>query len=151
MCSSDLLAKFANGAALNGDERIANYFRWAGEDTLRGLYAPEMRQAVGTTNAAGPLLDFLGRLPAGVPPLERMLALEQRFFLTDHNLIYTDKMSMAAGVEVRVPLLDLDLVEFAVNGVFDHAGEVAPQPHHDRLGFGITQPAIEFEGTRLAG
>ena len=41
-----------------------------------------------------------------------MLALEQRF-LADHNLIYTDKMSMAAGVEVRVPFLDLDLVEFA--------------------------------------
>jgi asparagine synthase (glutamine-hydrolysing) len=42
-----------------------------------------------------------------------MLALEQRFFLADHNLIYTDKMSMAAGVEVRVPFLDLDLLTFA--------------------------------------
>jgi asparagine synthase (glutamine-hydrolysing) len=42
-----------------------------------------------------------------------MLALEQRFFLSDHNLPYTDKMSMAVGVEVRVPLLDLELVEFA--------------------------------------
>jgi asparagine synthase (glutamine-hydrolysing) len=42
-----------------------------------------------------------------------MLALEQRFFLADHNLLYTDKMSMAAGVEVRVPFLDLDLVDFA--------------------------------------
>ena len=42
-----------------------------------------------------------------------MLALEQRFFLTDHNLNYTDKMSMSAGVEVRVPFLDNDLVEFA--------------------------------------
>ena len=42
-----------------------------------------------------------------------MLALEQRYFLTDHNLIYTDKMSMAAGVEVRVPFLDKDLVDFA--------------------------------------
>ena len=42
-----------------------------------------------------------------------MLTLEQRFFLADHNLIYTDKMSMAAGVEVRVPFLDLDLVELA--------------------------------------
>ncbi len=42
-----------------------------------------------------------------------MLALEQRFFTTDHNLIYTDKMSMAAGVEVRVPLLAKNLVEFA--------------------------------------
>jgi asparagine synthase (glutamine-hydrolysing) len=42
-----------------------------------------------------------------------MLALEQRFFLADHNLTYTDKMSMAVGVEVRVPLLDLELVDFA--------------------------------------
>jgi asparagine synthase (glutamine-hydrolysing) len=41
------------------------------------------------------------------------LALEQRFFLTDHNLAYTDRMSMAVGVEVRVPFLDLELVEFA--------------------------------------
>jgi len=44
-----------------------------------------------------------------------MLALEQRFFLSDHNLNYTDKMSMAAGVEVRVPFLDLDLVDFAAH------------------------------------
>jgi asparagine synthase (glutamine-hydrolysing) len=42
-----------------------------------------------------------------------LVALEQRFFLADHNLIYTDKMSMAVGVEVRVPFLDLDLVQFA--------------------------------------
>ena len=44
-----------------------------------------------------------------------MLALEQRFFLGDHNLIYTDKMSMAAGVEVRVPFLDLELIDFAAS------------------------------------
>src|SRR6476646_9294825 len=42
-----------------------------------------------------------------------MLALEQRFFLADHNLMYTDKMSMAVGVEARVPFLDVELVEFA--------------------------------------
>ena len=34
-----------------------------------------------------------------------MLYLECRQFLADHNLNYTDKMSMAEGVEVRVPLL----------------------------------------------
>ena len=59
------------------------------------------------------MLEFLAGLPPGTDPLERLLALEQRFFLADHNLIYTDKMSMAAGVETRVPFLDLDLVEFA--------------------------------------
>jgi asparagine synthase (glutamine-hydrolysing) len=42
-----------------------------------------------------------------------MLFLETKYFLADHNLNYTDKMGMAAGVEVRVPLLDQDLVRFA--------------------------------------
>ena len=60
-----------------------------------------------------PLDDYLDGLPPGLPPLQRMLSLEQRFFLTDHNLLYTDKMSMAAGVEVRVPFLDNDLVQLA--------------------------------------
>ena len=59
------------------------------------------------------MLDFLKPLSPSVSQLARMLALEQRFFLTDHNLTYTDKMAMAVGVEVRVPFLDLDLVEFA--------------------------------------
>jgi asparagine synthase (glutamine-hydrolysing) len=34
-------------------------------------------------------------------------------FLVDHNLNYTDKLSMACGVEVRVPFLDQELVEFS--------------------------------------
>ena len=42
-----------------------------------------------------------------------MLYLDMKFFLVDHNLNYTDKMSMATGVEVRVPFLDKELVEFS--------------------------------------
>jgi asparagine synthase (glutamine-hydrolysing) len=42
-----------------------------------------------------------------------MLYLDGRYFLPDHNLNYTDKMAMATGVEVRVPLLAVDLVRFA--------------------------------------
>lgn len=60
-----------------------------------------------------PMLDFLAPLPSDSQPLECMLALEQRFFLANRNLTYTDKMSMAAGVEVRVPFLDEDLLDFA--------------------------------------
>jgi asparagine synthase (glutamine-hydrolysing) len=59
------------------------------------------------------MLDYLNSINYNTHPIDKMLALEQRFFLPDHNLIYTDKMSMAAGVEVRVPFLDNDLVEFA--------------------------------------
>ena len=39
--------------------------------------------------------------------------LEKRFFLGDHNLIYTDKMAMAAGVEVPCRFSILELVDFA--------------------------------------
>jgi asparagine synthase (glutamine-hydrolysing) len=107
------ITKLFSGAALDGDERIAHYFSWVDRKDLLSLYTPEVRAAVTATRRDAPFLEFLASLPAGVTPLERMLALEQRFFLSDHNLIYTDKMSMAAGVEVRVPFLDLDLVEFA--------------------------------------
>lgn len=107
------LRKAFDGAALDGDARLVNYFVWSGRGDLLTLYTPEFRAAVGETEAGAPMLDFLVGLTTDLAPLERMLALEQRFFLTDHNLTYTDKMSMAAGVEVRVPFLDLELVEFA--------------------------------------
>ena len=107
------LAKLFNGAGLDGDASIANYFLWAREADLFALYTPEVQAQLRETRAAQPLVDFLEAAPVGLSRLERMLLLEQRFFLADHNLIYTDKMSMAAGVETRVPFLDLDLVEFA--------------------------------------
>ncbi|CAG0909029.1 unnamed protein product, partial [Cyprideis torosa] len=107
------LRKLFNGASLDSDARLVNYFRWVGRNDLTALYTSEFRAALGTTQAETPMLDFLAELPADTHPIERMLALEQRFFLTEHNLTYTDKMSMATGVEVRVPFLDLDLIEFA--------------------------------------
>lgn len=106
------LRKLFNGAALEGDARLVNYFLWAGHDDLAALYTPAFHAALGDAVAETPMLEFLAGLPASTAPLDRVLALEQRFFLADHNLIYTDKMSMAAGVEVRVPFLDVDLVEF---------------------------------------
>lgn len=107
------LRKAFSGAHLDGDARLVNYFRWVERTDLRALYTPTFRAALGQAQAEDPMLAFLAGLPKDTPPLERMLALEQHFFLPDHNLTYTDKMSMAAGVEVRVPFLDLDLVDFA--------------------------------------
>jgi len=107
------VSKILSGIELEGNDRLINYFRWAKEDLLRSLYTPEFKRQLGASRAAEPLLEFLRNMPRDIDPLELMLALEQRFFLSDHNLLYTDKMSMAAGVEVRVPFLDLDLVKFA--------------------------------------
>jgi asparagine synthase (glutamine-hydrolysing) len=111
--SARRLAKLFRGAGLTGDRRIANYFAWARNSDLMALYSPAMRDATSRVDALQPMTDFLAPLPPSVSAIDRMLALEQRFFLADHNLTYTDKMSMAVGVEVRVPLLDLELVDFA--------------------------------------
>jgi asparagine synthase (glutamine-hydrolysing) len=45
--------------------------------------------------------------------LHQMLYLDTKAFMVSLNLTYNDKMSMAASVEVRVPFLDRELVEFA--------------------------------------
>ena len=107
------LRKAFSGAHLDGDSRLVQYFRWTDRADLNALYTPAFRAVLGDCQAEDPMLSYLAGLPKYLNPIERMLALEQRFFLTDHNLTYTDKMSMAAGVEVRVPFLDPDLVEFA--------------------------------------
>lgn len=44
--------------------------------------------------------------------LAKMCANDTRFFLPDHNLTYTDKATMAAGVESRPPLTDHRIVEY---------------------------------------
>lgn len=107
------LAKaFAHGDS-PPEKRMVGYFLWADPARVRGLFLPEHRAALGNVAMTAPLEDYLATLPSGLPPLQRMLALEQRFFLADHNLLYTDKMAMAAGVEVRVPFLDNDLVQLA--------------------------------------
>lgn len=107
------LAKMFAYAGEGGDRRLVSYFLWSTDELRRGLYAPDLADRARSYDAMEPLLGSLSRVPGERDPLQRMLFLETRHFLADHNLNYTDRAGMAAGVEVRVPLLDLDLVRFA--------------------------------------
>lgn len=49
--------------------------------------------------------------------LHQMLYLDTKAFMVSLNLNYNDKMSMASSVEVRVPFLDRELVEFVAQHV----------------------------------
>lgn len=107
------LAKVLSKAGLRGNELIVDYFSWFSQNQINGLLSEHVKD---TTIGASPsftMLAWMDNLPQTLLPLQRMLALEQRYFLADHNLLYTDKMSMAASTEVRVPFLDMDFVEFA--------------------------------------
>jgi asparagine synthase (glutamine-hydrolysing) len=55
----------------------------------------------------------IGRKVEGLPILDRMTYLDTKLFLPGLNLAYTDKASMAASIETRPPLIDLEIVEFA--------------------------------------
>ncbi|HTT12254.1 MAG TPA: asparagine synthase (glutamine-hydrolyzing) [Burkholderiaceae bacterium] len=123
-------------AALDGDERLVSYFTWLPRADSASLLAPGVRAQIGDWVPALPLLDSLQAIPGEPDRLNRMLFLEARHFLCDHNLNYTDKMGMAVGVEVRVPFLDPDLMRLA-------ASLPAPLKQHGREGKWILKRAME--------
>jgi asparagine synthase (glutamine-hydrolysing) len=107
------LAKAFRYAELSGDERVASYFQWIPPEYLAPLFQPQLRAELAERAGENPVIHALAALPQDVPTLNRALYLDGKFFLTDHNLNYVDKVSMASGIEVRVPLLDPELVALA--------------------------------------
>src|SRR6185295_10022095 len=83
------VAKAFQYADLDPTERLVSYFYWTHPATTHALL-PDLDADVGA-----PLTSELNRRPDIRLPLDRMLFLDARFFLADHNLAYTDKMSMA--------------------------------------------------------
>jgi asparagine synthase (glutamine-hydrolysing) len=74
--------------------------------------ADELLPGAGT--AAQRRYDGIWAASTGAPALNRLLDLNRRTYLLDDLLVKTDRMSMAHSLEVRSPLLDHRLVEFAV-------------------------------------
>jgi asparagine synthase (glutamine-hydrolysing) len=130
------LSKVFKYAGLDKSERLVSYFYWLEPEWLEKILSREIVETLPITNLAQPLLSTLGNLGNKVSVLDRMLYLEGKHFLPDHNLNYTDKMGMANGVEIRVPLLDKDLVAF-VSGLPDYYKQ------HGREGKWIFKKAIE--------
>lgn len=120
------LRKLLDGLHLNLDDRLINYFVWTARRDLLELLTIDFREAVREYDLAATLRSYLEDMPESADPIDRILALEQRYFLTDHNLLYTDKMSMATSVEVRVPFLDSELSSFAatIPACFKQHGQV---------------------------
>ena len=108
------IRKLFSGIDLKGENKLINYFRWIEEIELNKILSDKFKDKIKDSILEDPFVKYLDLIPSRASELEKMLILEQRFFLGDHNLNYTDKMSMSAGVEVRVPFLDKDLIDFSV-------------------------------------
>lgn len=100
--------KFVSNFEKTRDERMMMYFSWLNDQTLKHLFLEPNNY-----DCYSYFDDLNKSLPHNISDLNKMLFWEINTFLTDHNLNYTDKLSMALGVEVRVPYLDQELVEFS--------------------------------------
>lgn len=95
------------------DGQTAALNLWISDFHLRGILTENFRNAPGLTGNFDVLLRQMREMPDSLSSLSKSLLLDQKNFLTEQCLNYSDKMGMAAGVEVRVPFLDNDLVDFA--------------------------------------
>lgn len=93
--------------------RLSGYFQWLPYAEVFNLFTDEWKEKLNLYNPSNNLLNLNQEIPDEENLLNQILYWELKTFLVDHNLNYTDKLSMAVGLEVRVPFLDLDLVDFA--------------------------------------
>jgi asparagine synthase (glutamine-hydrolysing) len=106
------VAKVLEGMGWDVDTRIISYFMGTFPGEIQSVLGERFKSQVSEDSSFKPLLKSLDRIDGEKNILNRMLYLETKHFLADHNLNYVDKMSMAHGVEVRVPLIDKELVDF---------------------------------------
>jgi asparagine synthase (glutamine-hydrolysing) len=113
----------ATATLLPRNERAKRAARLLGLDERRALLSifeitdgalrRELRR--GSEDASDERDELVGAVlsdVAGRDVLEQALYLDTHLFLPDGLLIYGDKMSMAHGLEQRVPFLDLELMDF---------------------------------------
>lgn len=94
------------------DRRFLAYCAGTPDEAILGILSPEVRAELGGRR---PSDDDMARMDAeGLSGVDRWLERDLSVYLPNHNLLYTDKMGMAVGLEARVPLLDLELVEAVV-------------------------------------
>jgi asparagine synthase (glutamine-hydrolysing) len=108
------LKKISRELPLDPSDRMAGYFAWLPSKDVFGLFNTEISSMLSLENiSTGYYKHLLGKIPMEKDKVNQMLFLEMSTFLTNHNLNYTDKMSMAVGVETRVPYLDINVVNLS--------------------------------------
>jgi asparagine synthase (glutamine-hydrolysing) len=108
--------KFLAGLDSDFFVQYANWTYFMTEDQKRRLLPSRLGDS-----GSHPSVDVL-RLAFAQSSLQevdnRLLQMDLKTYLVDNILDYTDRMSMATGLEVRVPLLDRDFVEMSLNAPF---------------------------------
>jgi len=98
---------------LAGAERhylAMTFFRFTAEHR-RMFFSEAVRRDLERESSVGWIAEHYDSVE-GSDPVGRMLYAEQMTRLPEHYLLIADRMSMAHGLEVRVPLVDIRVAEF---------------------------------------
>jgi asparagine synthase (glutamine-hydrolysing) len=101
--------KFARSAALDFEDRYLGYGTYFTDEAKARLYTDDARQATQNMDAYAAHRRYFGRVKESAP-LNQLLYVDLKTFLPCLNLITTDKTSMAANLEVRVPFLNQEML-----------------------------------------
>ncbi len=104
--------KFTRSAALDFEARYLGFGTYFTDEARRRLYTDDLNEATRDADAYREHRRHFARV-RDAAPLNRLLYVDLKTFLPCLNLAYTDKTSMAATLEVRVPFLNVELVELA--------------------------------------
>jgi len=104
--------KFARSAALDFENRYLGFETYFTDEAKQKLYTDDVREATRGVDAYAAHRGYFGRVKDAAP-LNQLLYVDLKTFLPCLNLMTTDKTSMAANLEVRVPFLNLEMLELA--------------------------------------
>ena len=104
--------KFARSAALDFEDRYLGYGTYFTNEMKQRLYSDEWRAATREYDPYEAHRRYFARA-SDAAPLNQLLYVDLKTFLPCLNLLTTDKTSMAANLEVRVPFLNREMIEMA--------------------------------------
>lgn len=105
------LRRYVEQARVSLPERLETY-NLLHMIPLEEIFEPEFLAAVNPEQPAELLRDAYSRTSAG-HPVNRMLYLDWKFTLADNDLRKVNRVAEYAGVEVRYPMLDDELVDLS--------------------------------------
>lgn len=111
-----LAKKMARSGSLPARDRFLMDSTYLTDQQKTQICLPAVRERVAGFDARSRHLAYFDEV-AEADFLNQMLYLDTKAFMVSLNLTYNDKMSMASSVEVRVPFLDRELVEWTAKNV----------------------------------